>query len=153
MFVMQLNSSLELVLYQDGNVGNGCGNAGNRGGNTGNQGGNAGNQSDSLWEFLCLLLRLKPRCVRGAFHHPAFIVSCPTSSHTYFFLIYQVDDFSFKEMRTFLCFFGSNVGILNIIMLIQTLFYQNCKQHVHSRLAIHSKIYCSAIFWCVKLIK
>ena len=48
MFVIQLNSSLELVLYQDGNVGNGGGNAGNRGGNTGNQGRNAGNQSDSL---------------------------------------------------------------------------------------------------------
>ena len=33
----------------------------------------------------------------------------------------------------FLCLFGSKVQIFNIIMLIQILFYQNCKQHVHSR--------------------
>ena len=52
-----------------------------------------------------------------------------------FCFAFQVDEFSFKEMRTFLCFFGSNVGILNIIMLIQILFYRSCKQHVHSRRA------------------
>ena len=40
----------------------------------------------------------------------------------------------------FLCIFGSKVGILNIIRLIQILSYQNCKQHVHSRLAIHLMI-------------
>ena len=40
----------------------------------------------------------------------------------------------------FFCFLGSKVGILNIIMLTQILFYQKCKQHVHSRLAIHLMI-------------
>ena len=51
-----------------------------------NQGGNAGNQGDSLRESSCLLLRLKSRSARGAFHHPAFMGSCPTISHTYFAL-------------------------------------------------------------------
>ena len=46
--------------------------------------------------------------------------------------------------ETLLCFFDSNVGILNIIMLIQILLCQNCKQHVRSRLAVHSMICCSA---------
>ena len=50
----------------------------------------------------------------------------PSKSHV-FYLLYQVDEFSFKETRKFLCFFGSNVGILNIIMLIQILFYQDYK--------------------------
>ena len=89
---------------QGGNTGNQGGNAGNRGGNfrnagnvgnqggnrrklgenVWNQGGNAANQGDSLWESSCLLLRLKSRSARGAFHHPAFMGSYPTISHTYF---------------------------------------------------------------------
>ena len=52
----------------------------------GNEGGNAGNQADSLWKFSCLLLRLKFRSARGAFHHPAFMGNCPTISHTFFAL-------------------------------------------------------------------
>ena len=67
----------------------------------------------------------------------------------------------------FLWFFGSKVGILNIIMLTQILselkttwtfkashtfngllfrYYQNWKQHEHSRLAIHSMVCYSANF-------
>ena len=42
-----------------------------------------GNQGDSLWESSCLLLWLKSRSARGAFHHPAFMGTCPTISHTY----------------------------------------------------------------------
>ena len=51
-----------------------------------NGGGNAGNQGGSLGESSCLLLRLKSRSVRRAFHHPAFMGSCPTISHTFFAL-------------------------------------------------------------------
>ena len=68
------------------NAGNQGGNAGNQGGNAGNKGGNAGTQGDSLQESSCLLLRLKSWSARGAFHHPAFMDSCPTISHTYFAL-------------------------------------------------------------------
>ena len=39
----------------------------------------------------------------------------------------------------FLCYFGSKVGIWSMIMLIQR-YYQNWKQHVHSRLAISNII-------------
>ena len=39
-----------------------------------------------LRENLCLLLRLKSRSLRGAFHHPDFIGSCPTISYTIFAL-------------------------------------------------------------------
>ena len=102
------------VENQDGNVGNQDRNAGNRGGNagnqggnarnqwgmgeirvgmqgmgggnTGNQGGNAGNQGDYLWESLCLFFRLKSCSVRGPFHLPTFMGSCPTISHTFFVL-------------------------------------------------------------------
>ena len=42
-----------------------------------------GNQGDSLWESSCSLLWLKSRSARGAFHHPAFMGTCPTISHTY----------------------------------------------------------------------
>ena len=64
----------------------GCGNAGNGGRNAGNQGGIAGtgNQGDYLRESSCFFLRLKSRRARGAFHHPAFLGSCPTISHTLF---------------------------------------------------------------------
>ena len=62
------------------------GNAGSGGRNAGNGGGNAGNHGDFLWESLCLLLRLKSRSSRGAFHHSAFMGSCPTISHTFFAL-------------------------------------------------------------------
>ena len=44
----------------------------------------------------------------------------------------------------FSSFFGSKVVILNIIM--QFRYYQNCKQHVHSRLAMHTMICHSASF-------
>ena len=71
---------------QSGNVGNEGGNVGNQCENAGNQGGNAGNQCDSLWESSCLLLRLISRSARGAFHHPALMDSCPTSSHRFFAL-------------------------------------------------------------------
>ena len=67
--------------------------------NTGNQGGNVGIKVGMreikvgmrgirviLCENLCLLLRLKSRSARGAFHHPTFMGSCPTISHTYFAL-------------------------------------------------------------------
>ena len=33
-------------------------------------------------EQLCLLLRLKSRCTRGASHHPAFMRNCLTISQT-----------------------------------------------------------------------
>ena len=36
----------------------------------------------------------------GASHHPAFWGNCTTISHTFFILIYPVDEFSLKEMRT-----------------------------------------------------
>ena len=36
----------------------------------------------------------------GASHHPAFWRNCTTISHTFFILIYPVDEFSLKEMRT-----------------------------------------------------
>ena len=104
-----------------------CGECGESGWECGNRGGNAGNQCDSLWESSCLLLRLKSQSGRGAFHHSAFMGSCPTISHTYFVLFYQVDEFSFKEIRTCLCL-----------------------QHVHSRLAIHSMICCSAYFFVAR---
>ena len=74
---------------QDGNTGNLGGNAENGGGNignAGNQGGNAGNEGDSSRVSSCLLLRLKSRSVRGAFHHLAFMGSWPTLSHTFFAL-------------------------------------------------------------------
>ena len=71
---------------QGGIAGNRVGNAGNQDGNVVNQGGNTGNQGDSLWESSCLLLRLKSRSARGGFHHPAFMGSCLTISHTYFTL-------------------------------------------------------------------
>ena len=74
------------VENQDGNVGNQDRNAGNRGGNAGNQGGNAGNQGDYLWESLCLFFWLKSCSVRGPFHLPTFMGSCPTISHTFFVL-------------------------------------------------------------------
>ena len=36
----------------------------------------------------------------GASHHPDFWGNCTTISHTFFILIYPVDEFSLKEMRT-----------------------------------------------------
>ena len=47
-----------------------------------------------------LLLRLKSRSSRVASHHWAFMGNCPTNSHTFFSLIYPVEEFSLKEMRT-----------------------------------------------------
>ena len=70
----------------------GVGNAGN----AGIQVGNAGNQANSLWESSCLLLRLNSRSARGAFRHPAFMGSCPTTSPTFFVL-------STKWMGELLC--------------------------------------------------
>ena len=63
-----------------------AGNWGNQGGNVGNGVGNVGNQGNSLRESSCLLLWLKSRSTWGAFHHPAFMGSCLTISHTYFAL-------------------------------------------------------------------
>ena len=77
---------------QGGNAGIGVGNAGN----AGIQVGNAGNQANSLWESSCLLLRLNSRSTKGAFHHPDFMGSCPTTSHTFFVL-------STKWMSELLC--------------------------------------------------
>ena len=54
--------------------------------NLGNQSGNAENQGNSLGESSCLLLRLKSRSARVAFHHAAFMGSCPTISYTFFAL-------------------------------------------------------------------
>ena len=48
----------------------------------------------------CLLLRQRSRSAWGASHHSAFIGNCPTISHTFFSLIYQVYEFSLKEKRT-----------------------------------------------------
>ena len=73
-------------------------NAGNQGANARNQGGNAGNQGDSLWESSCLLLRLKSRRARGSIS-PSSIYGQLSISHTFFCLAYQVDEFSFKDMR------------------------------------------------------
>ena len=56
------------------------GNAGNQGGNAGNVA-NAGNQGGY-----------------AVFHYPAFMGSSPTIRNKFF--VYQVDEFSFKEMRT-----------------------------------------------------
>ena len=65
----------------------------------------------------------------------------PDNQSHVFCLVYQVDEFSFKEMRKFLCFFGFFFSlVLNITMLIQILFYQNCKHQVRSRIAILSMI-------------
>ena len=47
-----------------------------------------------------LLLRLKSPSARGASHHPAFMGNCRTISHTFYSLIYPVDEFSLKETRT-----------------------------------------------------
>ena len=48
----------------------------------------------------CILVRLKSQSVRGASHHPVFMGnSRPTISHTFFSLLYPVDEFSFKEMK------------------------------------------------------
>ena len=68
-----------------------------------------------LYSFLLtccfwLLLRVKSQSTRGASHHPAFMGNCPTISHTFFSLIYPVDEFSLKGMRTWgqsksYCFF------------------------------------------------
>ena len=60
-----------------------CRECGEWGGNAGNQGENAGNHGDSSWESSCLLLRLKSRSVRGAFHPPGVMGSWPTISHTF----------------------------------------------------------------------
>ena len=67
--------------------------------------------------MFCLLLRLKSRSTREPFHHPAFMGNCPTISHTFFSLIYPVDEFSLKEMGTwgrsrisFYCFFLFSVN-------------------------------------------
>ena len=65
---------------------NGGGNEGTRGGKVGNGVGNAGNQGHYSGESLCLLFRLKSWSARGVFHHPAFMDSCPTISHTFFAL-------------------------------------------------------------------
>ena len=126
---------------------------GNQDGNVGNQGGNAGNWVEMLgmWLmrgigvgiFLFISLTKIPER-KGSISPSSFYGQLPYYQSHVFCLVYQMDELSFKEMRTFLCFFGSNVGILNIIMLIQILFYQNCKQHVHSRLVIHSMICFSA---------
>ena len=62
----------------------GVGMRGIRMGIRGIMGGNAGNQGNSLLESSCLLLRLKSRKARGAFHHPAFRGSRPIISHTFF---------------------------------------------------------------------
>ena len=69
---------------QGGNAGNQSGNKENRCGNTENGGGKVGNQGGSSWKSSCLLLRLKSQSARGAFHHLAFVGSCPTISHTFF---------------------------------------------------------------------
>ena len=51
-----------------------------------------------IWLFGVLsMLQLKPWSARGASHHPAFMGNC--YSHV-FSLIYQVNEFSIKEMRT-----------------------------------------------------
>ena len=39
-----------------------------------------------------LLLRLKSRSVRVASHHPAFMGNCRTITHTFYSLIYPVDE-------------------------------------------------------------
>ena len=41
---------------------------------------------------------LKFRSARGASHHPAFMGNCRTISHTFYSLIYLVDEFPLKEM-------------------------------------------------------
>ena len=40
----------------------------------------------------CLLLQLKSQDVRGASHQPAFMSNCWTISHTFYSLIYPVDE-------------------------------------------------------------
>ena len=65
-----------------GIVGNAGGNAGNGGENAGNAGGNAGN-----WDGNVVFIALaKISSARLAFHHPIFMGSCPTISHTFFAL-------------------------------------------------------------------
>ena len=98
-FVKTARAVLGIVGNTGGNAGNAGENAGNGGRNAGNWDGNVGNQGDSSWGSLCLLLWLKFRSARWAFHHPIFMGSCPTITHT-FFAFYQADEFSFKEMRT-----------------------------------------------------
>ena len=39
-------------------------------------------KEENAEETLCLLLRLKSRSARGVSPHPAFMVNCPTISHT-----------------------------------------------------------------------
>ena len=42
---------------------------------------------------------LKSQSARGVSHHPPFMGNCPIISHTFFSLIYPVDEFSLKEIR------------------------------------------------------
>ena len=88
---------------QGGNVGNQSGNAGNQSGNAGNGGGNEGNQGNSSWKFSSLLLQLKSWSARGEFYHPAFVVSRPTVSHTFY-------AFSIKWMNSPLRKWGREVS-------------------------------------------
>ena len=85
-FAKTARAVLGIVGNAGGNAGNGGENAGNAGGNAGNWDGNVGNQGDSSWGPSCLLLWLKFPSARWAFHHPIFMGSCPTISHTFFAL-------------------------------------------------------------------
>ena len=120
-----------------------CGETGRECGELGWENGESGRFFVRIFVFIASART--PEC-EGSISPSSYYGQLPDYKSHEFCLVYQVHEFSFKEMRRFLCFFGSNVGILNIIMLMQILFYQNCKQHVHSRLAIHSMICCSANF-------
>ena len=62
----------------------------------------------------------------------------PISARSCKSLYYILCNLSLNTTLFVLCFLGSKVRILNMIMLIHILLsYQNCKQHVHSRLTLH----------------
>ena len=87
-------------------------------------------RGESGWFFVrifvfIVLTKIPER--EGSISPSSFYGQLPDYQSHVFCLVYQVDEFSFKEMSTFSCFFGSNVGILNTIMLIQIAFYHNCK--------------------------
>ena len=50
------------------------------------------NKKQHIQYTLCLLLRLKFRSTRGASHHPAFMGTCQTISHTPHSSTYPVDE-------------------------------------------------------------
>ena len=78
-------------------------------------------RGESGWFFVrifvfIVLTKIPER--EGSISPSSFYGQLPDYQSHVFCLVCQVDEFSFKEMSTFSCFFGSNVGILNTIMLI-----------------------------------